>query len=216
MLDKIDEYRRIWLLHLQRLLLNRIPLKSHLYRPQGRRTIGRPKKGKPRKDGARPALFLFVVLLHVFLCCSMYCLFCDALCIVCVYMCIEQLPPGSYQIAVKHIISYHIISYHIISYHIISYQTLARAVVTLEMEQIKRCNSWCLWWWWWWWWWCQLLGLCCNDCTWMKYEYGALVKHQWQGRDKVRVLRDQIVPLSLCTSHMLVWDKTLASTMRAQ
>jgi len=43
-LDKIDEYRRNWLLHLQRVPQNRIPLKSYLYRPQGRRTIGRPKK----------------------------------------------------------------------------------------------------------------------------------------------------------------------------
>jgi len=43
-LDKIDEYRRNWLLHLQRMPLNRILLKSYHYRPQGRRTIGRPKK----------------------------------------------------------------------------------------------------------------------------------------------------------------------------
>jgi hypothetical protein len=43
-LDKIDEYRWNWLLHLQRLPQNRIPLKSYHYRPQGRRTIGRPKK----------------------------------------------------------------------------------------------------------------------------------------------------------------------------
>ena len=43
-LDKIDEYRRNWLLHWQRMPLNRIPLKSYHYRPQGRRTIGRPKK----------------------------------------------------------------------------------------------------------------------------------------------------------------------------
>jgi hypothetical protein len=43
-LDKIDEYRLNWLLHLQRMPLNRIPLKSHHYRPQERRTIGRPKK----------------------------------------------------------------------------------------------------------------------------------------------------------------------------
>ena len=43
-LDKIDEYRRNWFLHLQRMPLNRIPLKSYHYRPQGRRTIGRPKK----------------------------------------------------------------------------------------------------------------------------------------------------------------------------
>jgi hypothetical protein len=32
-LDKIDEYRRNWLLHLQRMPLNRIPLKSYHYRP---------------------------------------------------------------------------------------------------------------------------------------------------------------------------------------
>ena len=43
-LDKIDEYRRNWFQHLQRMPQNRIPLKSHHYRPQGRRTIGRPKK----------------------------------------------------------------------------------------------------------------------------------------------------------------------------
>ena len=43
-LDKIDEYRRNRHLHLQRMPLHRIPLKSYHYRPQGRRTIGRPKK----------------------------------------------------------------------------------------------------------------------------------------------------------------------------
>jgi len=43
-LEKNDEYRRNWLLHLQRMLQNQIPLKSYHYRPQGRRTIGRPKK----------------------------------------------------------------------------------------------------------------------------------------------------------------------------
>ena len=43
-LDKVDEYRRNWLSHLQRMPQNRIPLKSYRYRPQGRRTIGRPKK----------------------------------------------------------------------------------------------------------------------------------------------------------------------------
>jgi hypothetical protein len=43
-LDKIDEYRGNWLLHLQRMPQNRIPLKSYHYRLQGRRTIGRPKK----------------------------------------------------------------------------------------------------------------------------------------------------------------------------
>jgi len=43
-LDTIDEYRRNWLLHLQRMPQNRIPLKSYLYSPQGKRTVGRPKK----------------------------------------------------------------------------------------------------------------------------------------------------------------------------
>jgi hypothetical protein len=43
-LDKIDEYGRNWLLHLQRMSQNRIPLKSYHYRPQGKRTIGKPKK----------------------------------------------------------------------------------------------------------------------------------------------------------------------------
>jgi len=43
-LEEIDEYRRNWFLHLQRMPQNRIPLKSYHYRPQERRTIGRPKK----------------------------------------------------------------------------------------------------------------------------------------------------------------------------
>jgi len=43
-LDKIDEYRRNWLSHLQRMPQTRIPLISYHYRPEGRRTIGRPKK----------------------------------------------------------------------------------------------------------------------------------------------------------------------------
>ena len=43
-LDKIHKYRRNWFLHVQRMPPNRIPLKSYHYRPQGRRTIGRPKK----------------------------------------------------------------------------------------------------------------------------------------------------------------------------
>jgi len=43
-LDKLVEYRRNWLSHLQRIPQNRIPLKSYHYRPQGRRTIGRQKK----------------------------------------------------------------------------------------------------------------------------------------------------------------------------
>jgi hypothetical protein len=43
-LDKIDEYRRNWLLHLQRMPHNQIPLKSFHYSPQENRTIGRPKR----------------------------------------------------------------------------------------------------------------------------------------------------------------------------
>jgi hypothetical protein len=43
-LDKIDEYRRNWLLHLQRMPQNRISLKSFHYSPLGKRTTGRPKK----------------------------------------------------------------------------------------------------------------------------------------------------------------------------
>ena len=43
-IDKIDEHRRNWFQHLQRIPQNRIPFKSYHYRPQGRRTIGRPKK----------------------------------------------------------------------------------------------------------------------------------------------------------------------------
>jgi hypothetical protein len=43
-LDKIDEYRRNWLLHLQRMPQHGIPLKSYHYSPQGKRTVGRPKK----------------------------------------------------------------------------------------------------------------------------------------------------------------------------
>jgi hypothetical protein len=39
-LDKIDEYRKNWLLHLQRMPQHRIPLKSYLYSPQGKRTVG--------------------------------------------------------------------------------------------------------------------------------------------------------------------------------
>ena len=42
-LDKIDEYRKKCLLHIHRMPRNRIPLKSYNYRPQGRRSIGRPK-----------------------------------------------------------------------------------------------------------------------------------------------------------------------------
>jgi len=39
LLDKIDEYRRNWLQHLQRMPQNLIPLKSYHYRPQGRQQL---------------------------------------------------------------------------------------------------------------------------------------------------------------------------------
>lgn len=42
-LDKIQEYRRNLLLHLQRMPQKRIPFKSYHYTPH-RRTIARPKK----------------------------------------------------------------------------------------------------------------------------------------------------------------------------
>jgi len=41
-LDKIDEFK--WLSHFQRMPQNRTTLKSYRYIPQGRRTIGGPKK----------------------------------------------------------------------------------------------------------------------------------------------------------------------------
>jgi hypothetical protein len=43
-LEKIGECRRNWFQYLQRMPQNQIPLKSYYYRPQGRKTIGRPKK----------------------------------------------------------------------------------------------------------------------------------------------------------------------------
>ena len=43
-LDEIDEYRRNWFQHLQRIPQTRIPLKSCYYRPHRSRTIGRLKK----------------------------------------------------------------------------------------------------------------------------------------------------------------------------
>jgi len=46
----------------------------------------------------------------------MHYLFCVVLCIVFMYMCTVLLPPGSYPIAVKHVIRNHIIPYIIESY----------------------------------------------------------------------------------------------------
>jgi len=43
-LDNIDQHRLNWHLDLHRMPQSRIPLKSFHYRPQGRRTIGRPKE----------------------------------------------------------------------------------------------------------------------------------------------------------------------------
>ena len=51
-LDKIDEYRKKWLLHIQRMPQTRIPLKSYNYKPQGR-SIGRPKKRWRRRNGLK-------------------------------------------------------------------------------------------------------------------------------------------------------------------
>jgi len=38
-LDKIDEYRKKWLPHIQRMPQNRIPIKSYNYRPKGRNQL---------------------------------------------------------------------------------------------------------------------------------------------------------------------------------
>jgi hypothetical protein len=57
-LDKIDEYTRNWLLYLQRMPLNQIPLKTFHYRTRGRRTIGRLRAvvtlEKDRIKGSNP------------------------------------------------------------------------------------------------------------------------------------------------------------------
>jgi len=62
-LDKSDEHRRKWLTQLQGMPQNRIPVKSHHYRPQRRRKIGNPKKRCReqlylwRRNGSRGAIF---------------------------------------------------------------------------------------------------------------------------------------------------------------
>ena len=70
-------------------------------------------QGKTRKEGARPALFVFFYVLFV-LCCSVYCL-----CVCkCVFYCCHRVATQLQLTNIWHIVSYHIISYHIISCHI--------------------------------------------------------------------------------------------------
>jgi hypothetical protein len=77
-LDKIDEYRRNWLLHLQRMPHNRIPLKSYHYSPQGKRIIGRPKgesscnSGDGKGQMAQPLVFMMMMILKRFSVLSSY------------------------------------------------------------------------------------------------------------------------------------------------
>jgi hypothetical protein len=68
-LDKIDEYRRNCVLHMQRMPQNRIPLKSYLYNPHGKRTIGRQRDDEESNfnsgDGmvqmAQPWMFMMMI-----------------------------------------------------------------------------------------------------------------------------------------------------------
>jgi len=65
-LDKIDEYRRKWFPHLQRMPQNRIPLKSHYYRPQGRKTEETLERAvvtleTERIKGSNPLLLLLLL-----------------------------------------------------------------------------------------------------------------------------------------------------------
>jgi len=41
---EIKQYQKKWLQHVQRMDRNRLPRQALIYRPQGRRKIGRPKK----------------------------------------------------------------------------------------------------------------------------------------------------------------------------
>ena len=100
-------------------------------------SVVRQSQGIPRKDGARPALFLISEL-----CCSVYCFVSIVLFYVlfvckCVLYCCHRVPTQLQLNISYHIISYHIISYHIIyhiSYHIsyisyhISYHIIYRIV----------------------------------------------------------------------------------------
>jgi len=95
--------------------------------------------GKTRKDGARPAVFLVVVLFYVI--CVVLCIVCFVtfpILFVCVYVYwttdtgwlpnYSQIYPILSYI-IYHIISYHIISYHI-SYHILSYHILSYPIIS--------------------------------------------------------------------------------------
>jgi hypothetical protein len=70
-LDKTDEYRPNWLLQLQRMPQDRIPMKWYHYRPQGRRTIGRPKNvgesrcncGDGRDQGVQSLMFMTMMIM---------------------------------------------------------------------------------------------------------------------------------------------------------
>jgi len=44
MVKEIKQYQKKWLRHIQRMDTNRIPKQAVLYRPKGRRNIGRLKK----------------------------------------------------------------------------------------------------------------------------------------------------------------------------
>jgi hypothetical protein len=105
-------------------------------------------QGIPRKDGARPALFLISELCcSVYclcrLCCSMYCLCVNVYCTTatgCQPNCCEIY--HIYHIISYHIISYHIISYHIISYHIsyISYHIIYH-IISYIISYIMSCHN---------------------------------------------------------------------------
>jgi hypothetical protein len=98
-------------------------------------SVVRQMPGKnPQIRGTARTVPSCCVVLCIFLCSSIYCLFCVVLCIVCVYMCTVLLPPGGYTIVVKCIISYlsYIISLtnisNIINKYIISLTNIYRII----------------------------------------------------------------------------------------
>jgi hypothetical protein len=68
-LDRIDEYRRNWLLHLQRMPQNQIPLKSYHYSPQEREHLGDRRNvgesscnsGDGTGQMAQPLMFMMMI-----------------------------------------------------------------------------------------------------------------------------------------------------------